>query len=169
MIGPGTTPVMAALCNPPQSPNRFADHRFGGYYAGCSKQTAVLETVFHRERFLASSAFRRAGVYVMRRYECRLQAPLPSLSREMHAELLDPDLDSYPRSAAFAYRLYQDGRPGLRYPSVRDPAGHCVVIYDPRAIAYPVVAVEHLQYHWDGQAITHVSTVSDAIAMPGAR
>lgn len=49
LAGPGTTPIMAAFTHPNPNGSRFSDGTFGVYYAGASLQTAVRETVHHRE------------------------------------------------------------------------------------------------------------------------
>ena len=50
--GPGTTPIMAAFTHLNPEGARFSDGTYGAYYAGRSLNTAVVESRYHRERFL---------------------------------------------------------------------------------------------------------------------
>ena len=38
--------------------------------------------------------------------------------------------------------------------SVRDPGGHCLAVWRPRALG-PARSDRHIGLHWDGQRITH--------------
>ena len=53
--GPGSTPVMAAFTHLNLEGSRFSDGTWGVFYAAHSVTTAVEETVYHRERFLAAT------------------------------------------------------------------------------------------------------------------
>ena len=48
--GPGASVVMAAFTHIGNA-SRFTDGSFGIYYAGRCLETAIWETIFHRERF----------------------------------------------------------------------------------------------------------------------
>ncbi len=50
IAGAGTTPIMAAFTHPRAS--RFSDGEVGVYYCAARAETAIAETVYHRERFL---------------------------------------------------------------------------------------------------------------------
>ena len=51
--GPGTTPIMASFTHINPDGSRFSDGTFGVYYATNNIETALAETKYHRERFLA--------------------------------------------------------------------------------------------------------------------
>src|SRR5574337_1032241 len=53
--GPGSTPVMAAFTHLNPEGSRFSDGTWGVFYAAHSVATAVEETAYHRERFLAAT------------------------------------------------------------------------------------------------------------------
>lgn len=166
VVGPGSTPVMAAICNPNPSGSRFADSSFGAYYAGGSIETAQLETIFHTERMLRGSVDGVApGVLVRRAYQCRIGVPLAQITAASHRHLLDPDVGTYGQSQGFARALRDGGAAGIHYPSVRDPGGFCVAIFRPTAVVLPVVASAHYQFHWDGRRITHVSEIGSTAAV----
>src|SRR5688572_14883035 len=52
VVGPGSTPVMAAFTHLNPEGSRFSDGSFGVLYVSAAIETAIRETVFHRERFL---------------------------------------------------------------------------------------------------------------------
>jgi hypothetical protein len=54
--GPGTTPIMAAFTHLGGPGSRFTDGSYGVYYAARSIDTAIVETAYHRARFLAATA-----------------------------------------------------------------------------------------------------------------
>lgn len=153
--GPGATPLMAAFTHPGYS--RFADHRFGVYYAANSLGTAIAETVFHREQFLSASQ-EAPCLIQMREYRSQVLKPLVKLTLETHATLLSPDVATYPQGQAFASALRERGEYGLAYPSVRKADGLCVAIFRPPALTLPQQGC-HLDYVWDG---AHISVIRKA-------
>ncbi len=54
--GPGSSFVMAAFTHRPPAGSRFSDGSFGVFYAARERETAIAETVHHRERFLREMA-----------------------------------------------------------------------------------------------------------------
>lgn len=150
--GPGTTPIMAAFTHINPNGSRFTDGSYGVYYAGRDRDTAITETVFHRERFLAETC-EPATVLEMRCYIGAVRATLHDLRggwRSAHAP------NSYASSQMLARRLRTAGSDGLVYDSVRHAGGQCVALFYPNRVA-PVIQGPHLFYHWDGARITDVS------------
>lgn len=157
--GPGTTPIMAAFTHPNPDGSRFSDGRYGVYYAGESVETAIAESRFHRERFMAFS--REPPMRLeMRAYYARIRTELHDLRGQVqaHPEWFDPDPARYGPGQALGARLRSNGSNGVVYPSVRRPEGECVGIFRPRAVA-PVTQGPHFEFIWDGQAITDVLQV----------
>ena len=69
VAGSGASVVMAAFTHvSTSSPSRFTDGTYGVYYASMSKETAIHETIYHRERFLAATD-QSACEITMRVYE----------------------------------------------------------------------------------------------------
>lgn len=153
VFGPGTTPIMAAFCHP--APSRFTDGSFGIYYAGLAEETAILETVYHRERFLRDAQM-PAEVLEMRRYVSELRQPMHLLPLQGRAALLHPD--DYGPAQRFGRALRDRRSWGLHYPSVRHRGGHCVAVLRPPALT-PVSQAAHYRYCWNGQAIERVERV----------
>ncbi len=154
--GPGSTPVMAAFTHLNPEGSRFSDGSWGVFYAAHSVATAVEETVYHRERFLAATG-EPACEIPMRCYRTSLDCKLHDLRggwREVH----DPDV--YTAGANLARVLRQAGSNGVVYDSVRHPGGECIAAFYPDVVA-PCVQAQHLTYRWDGQRIAQVFTVQE--------
>jgi hypothetical protein len=154
--GPGSTPVMAAFTHLNQEGSRFSDGSWGVFYAAHGVATAVEETVFHRQHFLAATAEPACDIS-MRCYRTAIAGRLHDL-RGGWISAHDPD--SYVASVDLARRLRNEGSNGIVYDSVRDIGGECIAVFYPDLIA-PCVQSEHLIYRWDGKRIAMVLKVSE--------
>ena len=141
--GPGSSPVMAAFTHI-GIPSRFTDGTYGVYYGARDLGTAIAETVFHRERFLAATREPDTELN-MRQYVNRVALPMHDV-RDNPA-LHDPDSYRFPQQEA--RRLRKQGSHGLLYHSVRDPGGECIAALRPTAVTLPVQA-GHFKYVWNG-------------------
>lgn len=157
VTGPGTTPVMAAFTHPNVSGTRFSDGSFGVYYAAGDLDTAIAETVFHRERYLRMSRAPAVNLE-MRVYYAVIDGRLHDLraKREQYAAVYDPDPDHYGPGQRLGRRLRDRKSWGLVYDSVRREGGECVAILRPPVIGR-VRQGPHLCYHYDGEAVRHVT------------
>jgi hypothetical protein len=153
--GQGTTPVMAAFTHLNPLGSRFSDGSWGVFYAGHSVTTAVEETVFHHQQFLAATA-EPATDTEMRCYRTSIIGRLHDLRGGWPAE---HDPDSYAASRALAKRLRDDGSNGIVFDSVRHAGGECVAVFYPDLVA-PCIQSEHLIYRWDGTRIASVMKVT---------
>ncbi len=160
IAGPGSTPIMAAFTHWSPEPSRFSDGMFGVFYAARAVDTAIRETVFHRERFLAATRQPPQQVTV-RCYVTAIRRKLHDVRKE-HSGLHDPDVASYPSSAAFARRLRDAGSNGLAYRSVRHPGGDCAAVFWPDCLA-PCMQGAHYAYRWNGSAIDAVSRLESVL------
>ncbi|HVL00395.1 MAG TPA: RES family NAD+ phosphorylase, partial [Dongiaceae bacterium] len=129
--GPGASIVMAAFAHI-GNPSRFTDGQFGIYYCGRELETAIRETVFHRERFLAATQ-QTACEIEMRVYKGTLEKPLLDVRGVEFAHLLNPDPAAYAVSQQFGARIKQSNAWGLVFPSVRNPLGQCIAAFRPPA------------------------------------
>lgn len=154
--GPGTTPIMAAFTHANPDGSRFSDGSHGVYYAARERDTAIAETIHHRQLFLRATA-EPACVLQMRCYLAGVAGNLHDI-RGGWPELHDPD--SYAASQAAARQLRRDGSNGLVYDSARRRGGQCVAVFYPDLLA-PVVQGAHLNYHWDGERISHFTVVEE--------
>ncbi|MEW5307518.1 MAG: hypothetical protein WDW36_009907 [Sanguina aurantia] len=159
--GPGSTPVMAAFTHLNPQGSRFSDGSWGVFYAAHSVATAVEETIFHREVFLAATGEPACDIE-MRCYRTSIAGKLHDL-RGGWQEVQGPD--SYVASQALAQQLRRDGSNGVVYDSARHAGGECAAVFYPDLLA-PCVQSEHLIYQWDGQRIASVLRVS-SLARPG--
>lgn len=160
VAGPGTTPVMAAFTHPNPDGSRFSPGSYGVYYAARERDTAIAETVYHRERFLAHTAEPPCDLQ-MRCYHADVAGELHDIRGGWPA-LHDPD--SYATSQKTAVRLRDAGSDGIAYDSVRRSGGQCVAAFYPDLVA-PARQGEHLYYHWNGARIAHVVVAGEVITM----
>ncbi len=104
--GPGTTPVMAAFTHLNPEGSRFSDGTYGVFYAAKEVETAIRETVYHRERFLARTQ-EPAQRIQMRRYVTSIKRAFHDI-RGGQPALHDPN--SYVASQLFARKLRGQGQ-----------------------------------------------------------
>ena len=161
LSGPGSTPVMAAFTHLNPEGSRFSDGTWGVFYAAHSVATAVEETVYHRERFLAATNEPACEIQ-MRCYRTRVDSKLHDI-RGGWPQAHDPG--SYVASVALARRLRDAGSNGIVFDSARHAGGECVAAFHPDVVA-PCVQAQHLVYRWDGARIAQVLEVSE-LARPG--
>lgn len=154
--GPGTTPIMAAFTHLNPHGSRFSNGEYGVYYAANSIRTAVAETRFHRERFLAATNEPPIEID-LRSYAADIDTTLHDI-RGLQGGLpaiYDPDPARYGFAQSFAKGLRDSGSNGIAYSSIRDPGGECIAVFRPRLLK-PVVQGSHYCYVWDGTRITQV-------------
>lgn len=154
--GPGSTPVMAAFTHLNPEGSRFSDGSWGVFYAAHSVATAIEETVYHRERFLALTAEPPCEIQ-MRCYRTSLDSKLHDLRGGWPAEQAP---DSYLASVLLARVLREQGSNGIVFDSARHAEGECIAAFFPDVVA-PCVQAKHLVYRWDGQHIAQVLEVSE--------
>ena len=161
LSGPGSTPVMAAFTHLNPEGSRFSDGTWGVFYAGHRVATAVEETVYHRERFLAATGEPGCEIQ-MRCYRTQLDSRLHDIRGGWPAA---HDPASYVASMALARKLRAAGSNGIAFDSARHAGGECFAAFYPDVVA-PCVQAQHLIYRWDGTRIAQVLEVSE-LARPG--
>lgn len=159
LIGPGSSPVMAAFTHLGFG-SRFTNGDFGVYYAADSLETAIAETIYHKEREMAAAGEESIEL-TMRCYVGDVALPMHDVRGNDFLDLHNPD--DYSASQSYAASLRSSGSDGLLYNSVRRPGHECIAAFKPIALTAPVQG-EHLKYFWDGQKgrITHWAKISDA-------
>ncbi|HEX7326131.1 MAG TPA: RES family NAD+ phosphorylase [Rhodanobacteraceae bacterium] len=163
--GPGTTPLMAAFTHVNADGSRFSDGSFGVLYLAHEFGTAVEETVYHRELFLAATREPPAEI-TMRCYVSGLHGALHDIRGGWQAE---HDPASYVASSRLGAKLRAQGSDGIAYDSVRCAGGECAALFYPD-LASPCMQGKHLIYRWDGERIAQVlevSTVPRHATLPG--
>lgn len=155
LSGPGSTPVMAAFTHLNPEGSRFSDGSYGVFYAAHEIATAIDETVYHRERFLAATRHPPIDLQ-MRCYRTGVHARLHDLRGGWKAA---HDPDAYTASQALAKTLREEGSNGIVYDSVRRQGGTCVAAFYPDVVD-PCTQAGHYLYRWDGERISAVLEVS---------
>lgn len=151
--GPGTTPIMAAFTHLNPEGSRFSDGTYGVYYAGHSLETAIAETRYKREQFLARTKEEPIEID-MRTYLTDLDGELHDIrSRADLTAVYDPD--SYAAGQALGRELKKINSYGVAYDSVRDPGGECAGVFRPPILSNCIQG-PHFCYVWDGSRITTV-------------
>lgn len=158
LYGPGSTPVMAAFTHIGVA-TRFSDGTYGVYYAADSTETAIAETVYHREKFLAATHEPDTEI-TLREYINQVIRKLHDIRglafTALHAE------DDYGPSQQYGKQKRAQRSYGLIYRSVRRAGGTCVAIFRPKAVTIPIQG-KHFRYVWSGheQRIIKVLTVAE--------
>lgn len=152
--GSGTTPIMSAFTHLNPNGSRFTDGGYGVYYAANNINTAITETKFHREQFLAATSEPPIEID-MRSYASNIDAEFHDIrgKQTRFSDVYDPD--DYTHAQALAKRLRDENSNGITYSSVRDPEGECVAVFRP-CLLEPVVQGAHYCYVWDGSAIVTI-------------
>lgn len=149
--GPGSTPLMAAFTHLNPEGSRFSDGSYGVLYLAHTLDTAIAETVYHREKFLAATNEPPIDL-PMRCYVSGVHGTLHDIRKGFKAE---HDPDSYAASQKLGARLHGLGSNGIAYDSVRQAGGECAALLYPD-LASPCVQGKHFLYGWDGKRIAQV-------------
>lgn len=160
--GPHASVVMAAFTHI-GFPSRFSDGRVGVYYAGRALETAIRETVFHRERDARASEL-APDEWHMRAWIGQVRRPLYDVRGAGFESLRHPDPAHYAAPQAFARRLRKADPDawGLVYRSVRHEGGDCIAAFRPPAVSLPVQG-PLLVYVWNGERVTTVYEKSEPL------
>jgi hypothetical protein len=152
IVGPGSGRIMPSFIYY-DTPGRFNEGaKFGAYYAARELDTAIIETMYHRESFLRATKEKPQDVENIvisadvtgELHDCRgLKSDIPAL--------YDPDDYSY--SHQIAKHLREQGSLGIVYDSVRHSGGECAAVFRPRILAN-CEETKVLVYQWDGNRIS---------------
>lgn len=154
VYGPGTTPIMAAFTHIGGEGTRFSDGSYGVYYAALDLNTAIAETVYHREKFMARTHEPPIDL-TMRVYGADLDAELHNVRGQMEAMPEIYHRTDYTAAQALGKQIRSEGAWGIVYDSLRQTGGECVGIFRPKALSNCRQS-KHLAYSWDGNRIAHV-------------
>ena len=153
--GPGSTPLMAAFTHLNPEGSRFSDGSYGVLYLAHTVDTAIAETVYHREKFFMATNEPPIDV-PMRCYASGVHGTLHDIRKGFGAE---HDPASYAVSRKFATQLRQQGSNGVIYRSVRHAGGESAALFYPD-LASPCVQSKHFLYCWNGTQITRILEIS---------
>jgi len=153
VTGPTASFVMASFVHCHNEGGRFNDGSLGAWYGSVELETAIEETVHHLTYRLSMSAEGFPQTIQMRQLITKVTEKVLDLcgASEVRPELFDPN-DHKPGQAFGAgvrWPQHEDGIPGLRFDSVRNPGGVNVCVYKPKALDMPIIQADHFQYDWD--------------------
>lgn len=152
--GPGSSIIMAAFTHLNPEGSRFSDGSFGVFYAAAALETAIAETVYHRERFMRATA-EKAMDLDMRVYLIDLEGELHDLRGRPEAFAAACHPTDYSAGQRLARRLRAAGAGGIVYHSVRHETGLCAAVFRPKLLSNGRQE-RHLCYRWDGQRISDI-------------
>lgn len=152
--GPGSSIIMAAFTHMNPEGSRFSDGTYGVFYAANDLETAIAETIYHRERFMRATQQARMELD-MRVYLTDLDGELHDLRGEKTTQPLVYHTDNYSGGQHLARMLRKQGSSGIVYDSVRREDGECVAVFRPRLLSNGRQE-RHLCYVWDGSRIATV-------------
>lgn len=150
VTGPGSSAIMAAFTHLNPEGSRFSDGTYGVFYSARERETAIDETVYHREIFLTRTTFRPLDLD-MRVYAVDLRGALHDLRAAKAPDVYAPE--RYDASQALGSQLRRDGSNGIAYRSVRRDGGTCAAVFQPRLLSRCRID-RHLTYRWDGTRIS---------------
>lgn len=149
---PGCGFVMAAFTHINPNGSRFSNGDYGIYYASESLETAIAETVYHRQRFLNYTQ------------EPAQEIDMRSLIAEFNAELYDLlafdknhpvySSDNYSPAQQLGAHVKQNQEDGLVYHSVRGQ-GKNFALFKAKSIQHCTQSA-HYSYVWDGEKISTI-------------
>ena len=164
---PGASVIAAAFTYRNPEGSRFSDGTFGVFYGARELDTAIAETVYHRERFMRAT---RQG-----RMELDMRVYLTDLAGDLH------DLRDRPAAFADVYHLFDyaagqrlaagllaAGAAGVVDASLRRPGGECAAVLRAELLSN-CRQERHLCYLWDGEAINAVYEKRALRTLRGAR
>jgi hypothetical protein len=159
-VAVGNSVVMAAFTHfSPSKPSRFSNGSYGVYYASKTVETAVFETVFHRENFLRYTHEEACSID-MRVYVGKVLKPMHDIRSSDYACLYASN--DYSLSQSFAKSLREEGALGILYNSMRHKGGECIAAFQPAAVSTPIQG-QTFTYVWDGQHIIAVYEKSEVL------
>lgn len=149
--GPGASIVMGAFthCSVDRK-SRFSDGTYGVWYAGDRFEVALMETIYHHERFMRRTNEASADSQ-FRELRARVGGKLRDLRKRGGEQYLVPD--DYSASQALARGFRNSEEDGIVYHSVRWPKGEALALFWPDRVQLPVIQARHLLYHWDGARV----------------
>jgi hypothetical protein len=152
VVGPGSTPIMAAFTHLNPAGGRFTDSTYGAFYSSLTIDTAIAETKYHREEFLAATENGRPIDIDMRAYLARLDGELHDVRNGAPPSIYEPN-DS--GGQALGRRLRSEGSNGIIFNSVRNEGGTCVAVFRPRLLSN-CRQERHLTYQWNGERVSSI-------------
>jgi hypothetical protein len=153
--GPGASFLMAPFTHVSSDrPSRFSAGGYGMLYVADGIETALAETIYHHELFMARTGEPAGWTSQFRELILHISLHARDLRDEqLFAEALRPD--DYGPSQVLGAALQAAGADGILYPSCRHRPGECVALFFPD-LAADVRQGRHFDYHWNGERIDFI-------------
>lgn len=153
---PGASYVMAAFTHINPNGSRFSNGDYGIYYASESLNTAIAETIYHKERFLSYTR-EPAQEIDMRTLIAEFSAELYDLLDLNKSDHLLYSPDDYQASQALGAQIKRNHEEGIVYHSVRTVGSNDVnfALFKPKNIHHCQQG-SHYGYVWDGKKINAI-------------
>jgi len=147
--GPTASIAMGAFTHvSTDRPSRFSDGSFGIWYCGERVEVALAETAHHFQRFMRATHEPGADAD-FRLLTCAVAGQMEGAPEECLAK------DDWRPGQRFGRRARADGLDGVRYRSVRYPAGAAAAVFWPSCLTLPITQTRQFRYRWDGVRMTH--------------
>ena len=144
--------VMAAFTHLGKT-SRFSNGNYGVYYASKEEETAIRETIYHREVFLANTNEDSIEI-TMRVYVGEIKKPFHDIRNPKNKKFIGlHHKENYQPSQQFGVDYRNKKSWGIVYRSVRHEGGECIAVLRPPAISKPRQS-KHYVYVWNGKKIT---------------
>jgi RES domain len=161
LFGPGSTCIMAAFTHLNPQGSRFSDGSYGVFYCARKRDTAIAETRHHSALFMAATSEPPMRLQ-MRLYTVKANGEVADLREASHADPRIVDPDEYAYAQGIGRQLRSAGVQGIRYPSVRHPAGECLAAFR-TGLLRSCLHAAYLEYNWNGRGIDAVFEVSQLL------
>lgn len=147
--GPTASIAMGAFTHvSTDRPSRFSDGSYGVWYCGDRVEVALAETAHHFQRFMRATNEPPADAD-FRLLRCAVAGQIDVAPADCLVA------DDWRPGHAFGRQIRAQGLDGIRYPSVRYPAGQAAAMFWPDCLTLPIVQAEQFRYRWDGSRMTH--------------
>ena len=147
--GPTASIAMGAFTHvSTDRPSRFSDGTYGVWYCGDRVEVALAETAHHFQRFMRATSEAPADAD-FRLLTCTVSGDVEVAPADCLA-----DADWTP-GQRLGRQVRARGGDGVRYRSLRYPAGEAAALFWPDCLTLPITQNQQLRYRWDGMRMTH--------------
>lgn len=147
--GPTASIAMGAFTHvSTDRPSRFSDGTHGVWYCGDRVEVALAETAHHFQRFMRATGEPPADAD-FRLLTCAVGGDVEVAPTDCLAD------DDWLPGQRLGRRVRARGGDGIRYRSVRYPAGEAVAIFWPNCLTLPITQNQQFRYRWNGTRMTH--------------
>lgn len=143
--------------------SRFSDGGHKVKYVAKSRPTAIVETKYHRERFMRATNETAPMALIMSAHAFDLDGDLHTIcgKKDVMPDIYHPT--NYRMAQAMGKMLYEQDSNGIVYDSVRDPGGLCAAVFNADILANCRMEKALFHYHWDGQAIISTNEIPNIL------